>query len=230
MNNLQTRLDAATTKRYACIARMEDSHHRMEIATRAGDGPDPADLRAFETARDTVQAVDVELRELQAEAREMLGDGAALRLDVGAASGMDGLHGMPAMPGHARTFGTPGRVDCAPLWRALQASGNRTAGRVVCKTLLQGVGVGQLGRTTMEAPLVTAGGYGANPLVLSVQGIPVTGGILHWNRVEANAPPALGPATAEGAAKTNVVLKSTPGQLDPADVCRLRKSLGAKPG
>jgi hypothetical protein len=82
---------------------------------------------------------------------------------------------------------------------------------VVCKTLLQGGSAGQMGRTTAEGGVAAVGMYGAVPLVLGVQVIPVLAGIYHWNRVEAVSAPATGAKQpAEGAAKAQVALKSTP--------------------
>ena len=217
MNNLQTRLDAASNKRYAAIAKMEDAMHRMTVAERNGGGADPRDSQTFEDARQAVQTVDVELRELQAEAREALGDAGTVRLDISEASGMSNVPEWSAAPGHARVFGslgTPGRVDSAPLWRALRASPNKTTGKIVCRALLQGVAVGNLGRVTDDAPLVVAGTYGALALVLAVQTIPTVGGIFYFNRIEPTTPPAMGAKQAtEGAAKAQVALKSVPTSL-----------------
>jgi hypothetical protein len=210
-STLQQRLEAAQNKRFAFVARLEDAHRRMEVATRAGDGPDPADATAFEDARLAVLAADVELRELGEQARASLGGDASVRIDVGSAAGMGTVPEWASMPGHARVFGAGGRVDTAPLQRALGQSSNYTSGRVVLRTLLQGVAAGTIGRTRADGGVVAVGNYGAVPLVLAVEVKPTTAGIYYWNRVEAVTAPALGAKQAsEGAAKANVELKSTP--------------------
>ncbi len=108
-------------------------------------------------------AVDVELRELQAQARSSLGtDG---NVDVMAGSGMSGIpEALGSGGSFSRAFVESGRVDSAALWRALQASPNSTTGKIVCRALLQGGSAGQMGRTTAEGTLVPVGTYGAYPL------------------------------------------------------------------
>lgn len=206
MKTIAERLEAAENKRYAAVAKMEDATHRMEVAERNGAGANPADAEAFATARSDVLAVDVELRELAAQAREALGDD-RVRIDV------RGLSGQLEMLQHSRAsvFAPAGRVDCGPLHRALQASNDRTTGQLVLRTLLQGVVAGNLGKSTQEGALLAVGGYGAVPLVLAVQTIPVTAGLYHWNRISPVVTPAVGGKQAtEGALKPNVELRSTP--------------------
>jgi hypothetical protein len=207
----QSRMEAAQNKRYAFVAKMDDSLARMERASRNGDGPDPADATAFEDARLAVLAADAELRELGEQASAALGGDAAVRIDVGSAAGMGTVPEWASMPGHARVFGNGGRVDTAPLQRALGQSSSYTSGRVVLRTLLQGTTAGTIGRTRADGGVMAVGNYGAVPLVLAVEVKPTTAGIYYWNRVEAVTPPALGAKQAsEGAAKQNVELKSTP--------------------
>ena len=212
--NLSQRLEAAQNRRFAAIAKMEDCQHRMEVAERNGQGADPRDAETFETNRQAVLAVDVELRELQAQARSALG-AEGTGIDVMAGAGMSGIpEALGSGTPYSRAFVQSGRVDSSPLFRALQSSPNSTTGKIVCRALLQGVAAGNMGRTTAEGALVPLGTYGAFPLVLSVQLIPTMAGIYHYNRVEPVTPPALGAVQAtEGAAKQNVALDSTPVSL-----------------
>lgn len=211
--SISQRLEAAQNRRYSAIAKMEDAIAKMERSERTGQGVDPLDAASFEENRQAVGAIDVELRELQAQARSSLGtDG---NVDVMAGSGMSGIpEALGSGGSFGRAFAGSGRVDSAVLWRALQASPNSTTGKIVCRALIQGASAGQLGKTTAEGTLVPVGTYGSYPLVLSVQTIPTMAGIYHYNRVEPNSPPALGAKQAtEGAAKQNVALKSTPVSL-----------------
>lgn len=210
--NLSQRIEAAQNRRYAGIARMEDAQHKMEVAERNGQGADPRDAEAFEQSRQAVLAVDVELRDLQAQARTALGaDG---NVDVMAGSGMSGIpEALESGSSYARAFADAGsgRVDTAPLYRALMGSQDRTTGTIVLRTLLQGVAAGNLGRTTDNGGLTPVGLYGATPLVLAAQVVPTGGGIYYWQRIEAVTPPATGAVQAtEGADKTQVELKSVP--------------------
>lgn len=211
--SIAQRLEAAQNRRFSAIAKMEDATHRMEVSERNGHGADPRDAEAFEQNRQAVLAVDVELRELGAQARTALGTEG--NVDVMAGSGMSGIpEALGSGGSFGRAFAGSGRVDSAALWRALQSSPNQTTGKIVCRALLQGGSAGNMGRTTAEGTLVPVGTYGAFPLVLSVQTIPTMAGIYHYNRVEPNSPPALGAKQAtEGAAKQNVALKSTPVSL-----------------
>ena len=211
--SISQRLEAAQNRRYSAIAKMEAAISKMERSERTGQGVDPLDAASFEENRQAVGAIDVELRELQAQARSSLGtDG---NVDVMAGSGMGGIpEALGSGTPYSRAFVQTGRVDSAALWRALQSSPNSTTGKVICRALLQGVAAGTMGRTTADGSVVPVGTYGANPLVLSVQTIPTMAGLYHFNRVEAVTPPALGAKqTAEGAAKQNVALDSTPVSL-----------------
>lgn len=209
MKTIAERIELAENRRYAAIAKMEDHQHRMEVAERCGTPPSPADAQGFEAARSDVLTVDVELRELAAQASAQLGGGAAVRVDTRELSGLPDALGIPMQGRGALAAG--GRIDVGALHRALQQSTNSTTGRVVLRTLLQGVVAGNLGRTSQEGPLVAVGGYGALPLVLAVQTIPVTAGVYHWQRISAVVEPATGGKQAtEGALKPNVELRSTP--------------------
>lgn len=209
MKTTAERIDAAQTRRYAAIAKMEDHMHRMEVAERCGTPPSPADAEAFETARSEVLALDVELRELAMQARSTLDT--TPRLDVPSLSGLSSLDLDAPASMRAAMPQRVGRVDVAPLLRALHQSANRTTGAVVLRTLLQGTVAGTMGRTTQEGPLVAVGTYGAVPLVQAVQSIPVGAGIFHWNRVSPVVQPAVGgKQSTEGALKPNVQLQSTP--------------------
>jgi hypothetical protein len=205
--NVQTKLEAAQQRRYALVAKMEDAHHKMSVAERNGAGIDPADAQAFEDARQAVLACDVELRELSAEATRSLPSGA---VDAHAASGMpDAAASFSAS--FARSMQPAGSIDVSPLFRSLQASQDRTTGKIVLRTLLQGVSAGNLTRTTDDMGLVATGLYGAVPLVLAVQVVPTGGASIAWQRIEPNSAPATGGKQAtEGGAKTAVALKSVP--------------------
>ena len=116
--SIAQRLEAAQNRRYAGIARMQDAIARMEASERIGQGADPKDAASFEENRQAVGAIDVELRELQAQARTALGaDGTGL--DVLAGSGMGGIpEALGSGGSFARAFAGSGRVDSAALWRA----------------------------------------------------------------------------------------------------------------
>ncbi len=209
MKTTAERIELAENRRFAAIAKMEEAMHRMEVAERAGSAPDPADAEAFEAARSDVLTADVELRELAKYARSALD--ASPRLDVPSLSGLSGLDLDAPASVRAAMPQRAGRVDVAPLLRALHQSANRTTGGVVLRTLLQGTVAGTMGRTTQEGPLVAVGTYGALPLVQAVQSIPVAASVYHWNRVSPTVQPAVGGKQGtEGALKPNVQLQSTP--------------------
>lgn len=205
--NTQQRIEAAQQRRYLHVAKMEDAHHKMAVSERAGTGIDPSDAEAFESARQAVLAADVELRELTGEStRGLSGNG----IDTMAASGMPASAATFAQS-FSRSMQPAGLIDVGPMYRALQGSNERTTGRMVLRTLLQGVAAGNIARTTDDQGLVPVGLYGAVPLVLAVANVSTAGGEIAWQRIEPNAPPATGGKQAtEGAAKTQVVLKSTP--------------------
>ncbi len=203
--NTQQRMEAAQQRRYAAIAKMEDLHHQMQVAERNGAGIDPAHVEAFDEARRAVLACDVELRELGQEATRT-----AQPVDAMGASAMPESAASFAA-GFSRSAAMAGAIDVGPLHRSLMQSQDRTTGKMVLRTLLQGASAGNLSRTTDDLGLTPTGLYGAVPLVLAVQVIPTGGASIAWQRIEPNAPPATGAKqSAEGAAKTNVVLKSTP--------------------
>lgn len=208
--SLASQLLALREQRAQAIDQMEQVHDK---AASGGRMLSPAEEAEFEGASAAVTALDAKLGALDLQMRKSamsarpIGAGSRSADPFGVNHALGDDAGETQSPPRASAFG----LDLGNLSKSLRASGDWQSGNTRIKTVLQGVGVGNLGGTRQEGGLVVQGQYGSVPLVQCVEILPATGSSFSFNRVRPGTMPAVGGKQAnEGDIKALVQIGGAP--------------------
>lgn len=201
------RLFVLREQRNTLVEQLESLHKGMQSAP-GGSAENRERQLEFDRAEKAIEEVDAQIMEVRLEEHRLGKEARPLR-DFDDAGHLVARKGSGATP-HSR-YG----IDVSTLQKALARSTNMTTGEVQLKTVLQGAGAGQLRPVVVDAGVKAVdSGFGAMPLVLALQIIPVSGGVFYYQELRPKVAPAkAGKQANEGDLKTRVEMESSPAEL-----------------